>query len=55
MSQATAAGARMCQGTFFFTRVARKSAFFVVMKLSGIRKKLPMAVFSVWEEKEKGL
>jgi len=25
MSQATAAGARMCQGTFFVTQVARKS------------------------------
>ena len=26
MSQATAAGARMCQGTFFFTRVSRSYA-----------------------------
>jgi len=35
MSQATAAGARMCQGTFFFTRVARS--------YQRIRKKLPVA------------
>jgi len=26
MSQATAAGARMCQGTFFFTHVSRSYA-----------------------------
>jgi len=40
MSQATAAGARMRQGTFFVIRVARtlQSVFLVVVP--GIRKKL---------------
>jgi len=41
MSQATAAGARMCQGTFFVMRVARNSQSMFLVVVSSIRKKLP--------------